>query len=145
MSEEIRLVIPAEEEFRPVAHLVAGGLALRLDMTYDALDDLQTGIEALLALRDDPREVVVSLGVGESALRATVGPFEAGTLRELDGDDGELSLRRVLETVVDTFEVEERDGGSWVELTRGAEAGSAAGGAGDARPGDRAPGGAPGA
>ncbi len=118
MTDEIRLVIPAEEEFRPVAHLVAGGLALRLDMTYDALDDLQVGIEALLALRDDPNDVVVSLDVGEGALHATVGPFEGGALRGLEEDGGELGLRRVLETVVDTFEVEERDGGTFVELTK---------------------------
>ena len=52
-TEEIRLVIPAEEDFRPIAHLVTGGLAMRLDVTYDDLDDLQVGIEALLALRDD--------------------------------------------------------------------------------------------
>jgi hypothetical protein len=120
VRDEIRLVIPAEEEFRPVAHLVAGGLALRLDMTYDALDDLQVGIEALLALRDDPSDVVVALGVGEGALHATVGPFAAGELRALEQDVGELGLRRVLETVVDTFEVEERDGRAWVELKKAA-------------------------
>ncbi|MBV8562479.1 MAG: hypothetical protein JOZ56_05255 [Actinobacteria bacterium] len=118
MTDEIRLVIPAEEEFRPVAHLVTGGLALRLDMTYDALDDLQTGIDALLALRDDPGDVVVSLDVGEGALHATVGPFQGDALRGLERDEGELGLRRVLETVVDTFEVEERDGGAYVELIK---------------------------
>ena len=32
--------------------------------------------------------------------------------------DGGLDLRRVLETVCDTHEVEERDGGAWVELTK---------------------------
>ncbi len=122
MRDEIRLVIPAEEEFRPVAHLVAGGLALRLDMTYDALDDLQTGIEALLALRDDPQEIVVSLAVGENALHAAVGPFSGSTLRALEQDGDELGLRRVLETVVDTFEIDERDGGAWVELTKAAAA-----------------------
>jgi hypothetical protein len=122
VREEIRLVIPAEEEFRSVAHLVAGGLALRLDMTYAALDDLQTGIQALLALRDDPQEVVVSLGVGDGALHATVGPFAGAALRALEQDGGELGLRRVLETVVDSFEVEERDGDAWVELTKGATA-----------------------
>jgi len=118
VTDEIRLVIPAEEEFRPVAHLVTGGLALRLDMTYDALDDLQTGIDALLALRDDPGDVVVSLDVGEGALHATVGPFQGDALRGLERDEGELGLRRVLETVVDTFEVEERDGGAYVELIK---------------------------
>lgn len=133
MTDEIRLVIPAEEGFRPVAHLVAGGLALRLDMTVDALDDLQMGIDALLALRDDPDDVVVSLGVGETTLHATVGPFRHDALDGLESEDGSFGLRRVLETVVDTFEVEERDGHAWVELTKKAAAGSVAGSAGDAR------------
>jgi hypothetical protein len=116
-AEEIRLVIPAEEDFRPIAHLVTGGLAMRLDVTYDDLDDLQVGIEALLALRDDAGDVVVSLSAGDGVLHASLGPFPADSVHEADSDDG-LDLRRVLETVCDTHEVEERDGGAWVELTK---------------------------
>ena len=74
-TDEIRLVIPAEEDFRPIAHLVTGGLAMRLDVTYDDLDDLQVGIEALLALRDDADELVVSLSADDGVLHASLGPF----------------------------------------------------------------------
>jgi hypothetical protein len=116
-TEEIRLVIPAEEDFRPIAHLVTGGLAARLDVTYDDLDDLQVGIEALLALRDDTDELVVSLSADEGVLRASLGPFPPETVQAGESEDG-LDLRRVLETVCDTHEVEERDGGAWVELTK---------------------------
>jgi hypothetical protein len=116
-TDEIRLVIPAEEDFRPIAHLVAGGLAMRLDVTYDDLDDLQVGIEALLALRDDMGELVVSLSADDGILRASLGPFDADTLRA-DGSGGRLDIHRVLETVCDTHEIEERDGACWVELTK---------------------------
>jgi hypothetical protein len=116
-TEEIQLVIPAEEDFRPIAHLVTGGLATRLDVTYDDLDDLQVGIEALLALRDDAGELVVSLAADDGVLRASLGPFAPETVHAGDSDGG-LDLRRVLETVCDTHEVEERDGGAWVELTK---------------------------
>jgi hypothetical protein len=116
-TEEIRLVIPAEEDFRPIAHLVTGGLAMRLDVTYDDLDDLQVGIEALLALRDDADDLVVSLSADDGMLHASLGPFAPETLRE-DDSDGGLGLSRVLETVCDTHEIEERDGGAWVELTK---------------------------
>ena len=116
-TDEIRLVIPAEEEFRTIAHLVAGGLALRLDVTYDDLEDLQVGIEALLALRDDPDELVVSLSADDGVLHATVGPF-APELLHAGESDGGLDLRRVLDTVCDTHEVEEREDGAWVELTK---------------------------
>jgi hypothetical protein len=116
-TEEIRLVIPAEEDFRPIAHLVTGGLATRLDVTYDDLDDLQVGIEALLALRDDTDELVVSLSADKGVIHASLGPFPPEKVHSTDSD-GDLDLRRVLETVCDTHEVEERDGGAWVELTK---------------------------
>jgi hypothetical protein len=126
MTDEIRLIIPAEEDFRPIAHLVTGGLATRLDVTYDDLDDLQVGIEALLALRDDADELVVSLSADDGVLRVSLGPFSPEKVHAVDGDGG-LDLHRVLETVCDTHEVEERDGSAWVELTkRVATAGAAA-------------------
>jgi hypothetical protein len=116
-TEEIRLVIPAEEDFRPIAHLVTGGLAMRLDVTYDDLDDLQVGIEALLGLRDDSGELVVSLSATDGVLHASVGPFPPESLHE-GGSNGDLDLQRVLDTVCDTHEIDERDGGAWVELTK---------------------------
>lgn len=116
-TDEIRLVIPAEEDFRPIAHLVAGGLAARLDVTYDDLEDLQVGIEALLALRDDLGELVVSLSADEATLRASLGPFSAEALHE-GGPDGGLDIHRVLATVCDTHEIEEREGACWVDLTK---------------------------
>ncbi|HEX6952584.1 MAG TPA: hypothetical protein VF124_07300 [Gaiellaceae bacterium] len=136
-TDEIRLVIPAEEDFRPIAHLVTGGLAMRLDVTYDDLDDLQVGIETLLALRDDAGEVVVSLSFDEGVLHASIGPFAPEKVHAEDSDRG-LDLRRVLETVCDTHEVEERDGGAWVELSKriAAMAGSADGEALGTRPED---------
>jgi hypothetical protein len=116
-TDEIRLVIPAEEEFRPIAHLVTGGLAMRLDVTYDDLDDLQVGIEALLSLRDDADELVVSLSADGGVLHASLGPFPPERVHAT-ASDRSLDLRRVLETVCDTHEVEERDGGAWVELSK---------------------------
>jgi hypothetical protein len=116
-TDEIRLVIPAEEDFRPIAHLVTGGLAMRLDVTYDDLDDLQVGIEALLALRDDADELVVSLSADDGVLHASLGPFPPERIEAGDSDGG-LDLHRVLETVCDTHEVEEGAGGAWVELTK---------------------------
>jgi hypothetical protein len=121
-TDEIRLVIPAEEDFRPIAHLVTGGLAMRLEVTYDDLDDLQVGIEALLALRDDTGELVVSLSADRGVLRASLGPFPPEKVQAGESDGG-LDLRRVLETVCDTHEVDEREGGAWVELTKRVAAG----------------------
>ncbi len=118
MSNEVRLTLPAEEDFRPIAHLVVGGFGVRADLTLDALDDLQVALEALLGCRDDDGEIVITVDTSNGAVRASVGPFPAGALDSLDRDDAPLGLRRVLETVCDSYEVEERDGSSWVELSK---------------------------
>jgi hypothetical protein len=118
MTEEIRLVIPAEEDFRPIVHLVTGGLASQLDMTYDELADIQVALDAVLALRDDDGDVTVVLSAELGIVRAEIGPFEADALEPSEASDGGLDLQRVLETVCDTHEFEWRDDGAWVELTK---------------------------
>jgi len=117
MTDQVQLTLPAEEDFRPIAHLVVGGLGVRLDLTYEDLDDLQVALEALLGCRDDEGDIVVTVDAGDGTVRASVGPFRAGSLDALERSDS-LGLHRVLETVCDTFEIDERDGGSWVELTK---------------------------
>lgn len=116
--DRIQLTLPAEEDFRPVARLVVGGLGVRLDLTLDDLDDLQVALEALLGCRDDEGDIIVTVDAGDGTVRAAVGPFPAAALDSLDDGDSPFGLRRVLETVCDSFEIEERDGGSWVELTK---------------------------
>jgi anti-sigma regulatory factor (Ser/Thr protein kinase) len=128
MSDEITLVVPAQEDFRPIVHLVVGGLAVRLDLTMDALEDLQVALDALLARRDDEGDVVVRVVFDAQVMRATVGPLPSALLDDLERDGNELGLRRVLETVCDTFEIEERNGELWVELTKQTAAPARAGG-----------------
>ncbi|HLX32531.1 MAG TPA: hypothetical protein VKR79_07160 [Gaiellaceae bacterium] len=116
--DEIRLVIPAEEDFRPIAHLVTGGLASRLDVTFEELEDLQVAVEAVLALRDDEDELTVVLSADGGVLHATLGPFATEAVHADESEEGGLDLERVLETVCDTHEIELRDDGAWVEVTK---------------------------
>ena len=122
MSDQITLVLPAQEDFHHIAHLVVGGLGARLELTYEQLEDLQVALEALLGCRDDDGDISVGIAVHDDRVRTTIGPFAADALGELERDNGELGLRRVLETVSDSVEVEERNGGSWVELSKGTTA-----------------------
>jgi hypothetical protein len=115
--EEIRLVIPAEEDFRPIVHLVTGGLASRLDVTYDDLEDIQVGVDAVLALRDDEGDLTVALTAEPGLIRVEIGPFEPDAL-PADETTGNLGLARVLGTVCDTHEVEYRDDGAWIQLMK---------------------------
>lgn len=118
MSDEITLVLPAQEDFRPIVHLVVGGLAVRLDLTMDALEDLQVALDAILARRDDDGDVNVRVVFDEETMNATVGPLPAGVFEDFERDGDALGLRRVLETVCETVEVEERGTDAWVVLSK---------------------------
>jgi hypothetical protein len=128
MSDEVTLVIPADEDFLPIVHLVVGGLAVRLDLTMDTLEDLQVALDALLARRDDVGDMHVRIGFDDEVVRATVGPLPLQVRDDLERDADGIGLRRVLETVCDTFEIEERGGEGWVELSKRTGAPARAGG-----------------
>jgi hypothetical protein len=120
-ADEITLTLPRDRNYYEIAHLVLGGLAIRLDLTVDHLDDLQVALETVLAQQEPDGELTIALRVDDHALHTVVGPFPGSRLRAaLEREDvGEqLSMRRLLATVCDRFEVEERAGGEWIELTK---------------------------
>ena len=118
--EEIRLTIPSERAYYGVAHLVLGGLAARLNLTIEALEDLQLAIDGLLDRHGDGADVTVAVRLAGEVLEARVGPFAIGsTGPELEREPGdEMTLRRLLETLVDDVSVETDDGAEWVEVSK---------------------------
>ena len=117
--DTITLTLPPEREFQRVAHLVLGGLAVRLNLTLEALEDLQLALDGLLDTGSAEDEVTLELSVVDGAIEASVGPFHARSVRHaLEAEDDGVGLRRVLDTVVDHVEVDEREGGDWVRLTK---------------------------
>jgi hypothetical protein len=98
---------------------VIGGLAVRLELTFEKLEDIQVALGALLDCCAEDDEVTIRVALEGTTLKLAVGPFDGKKLDdELDREptDGP-SLERVLEAVADTVERVERDGGTWVELT----------------------------
>ena len=115
-GDRITLSIPQEEGFAHVAQLVLSGVAARLNITYESLDDLQVALESLLQRAEGGGDVTVDLRIDEDAISARVGPFNGTISAELEREPGaqEVGLRRVLDTVVDEVSVE----GPWVVLTK---------------------------
>ncbi len=116
MHDEITLTIPREREFHRVAHLVLGGLAVRLDLTIENLEDIELALDAILD-RTDPTagDVTVRMLVEDGALQTLVGPLTARVLDQIEEEPTEeLGLRRVLEGTVDDVHVD----GDWVRLTK---------------------------
>jgi hypothetical protein len=117
-GDEITLTIPREQPFHEVAHLVLGGVAARLNLTFESIDDLETALDAVLERAAEDGEVTVKLRLTEVAIVTRVGPFAAERLQaELERDSADdVTLSRILDTVVDGYEL---DPEGWLELTKG--------------------------
>jgi hypothetical protein len=127
-GDEISLTLPADEAFNRVAHLVLGGLAARLDLSVEHLEDLELALDALLERRRDDAEVILRVRMLDDELRTTIGPF-ASVRAELErGADGALTLSRILGAVCDNVEITDANGSEWVELTKRVGAFEGAGG-----------------
>ncbi len=118
MTDVVTLQLPRNRELFGVAHLVLGGLAARLDLTVDVLDDISTALDELLNRREATGDVTVSLRFENDELLTLVGPFGGSVADELRSEGPELGLRRVLAAVVDGVELQEREGEQWVELRK---------------------------
>lgn len=117
MTDEITLTLPREPEFHRVAHLVLGGLAVRLNLTIENLEDLELALDAILA-RTDPTagDITVRMTPRDGELETVIGPLTGTVLDEIERESEEdgLGLRRVLESTVDDIHVD----GAWVRLTK---------------------------
>ena len=116
MADEITLTIPRQPEFRRVASFVLGGLAARLNVTIESLEDIQLALDALLARAEGlAGEVTVRMIIRDDALVTRVGPLGPRVLDELEVDaDESLGVRRVLDSTVDDVLVD----GDWAVLTK---------------------------
>jgi anti-sigma regulatory factor (Ser/Thr protein kinase) len=114
-GERIDLEAPLSGDFHAVVRLIIGGIAERVDFAFEEIDDLQLAVERLLAEAGTVGSVQLSFEVGENSIRTRVGPLSedkvATALRDGEAAPGELTLRRILQTVVDSFGVDESEDG----------------------------------
>jgi hypothetical protein len=122
VTSAIKLKIPHQRPYHGVARLVVGGLAARLDLSYESLEDLQLALASILE-QDSymlQSEVTVELDIGEDVLTMVVGPLDGDHLRadlEERGDD-QIGLGRLLDTLAESVTVEKRDDGDWLRLEK---------------------------
>ncbi|CAN5221994.1 hypothetical protein BH18ACT14_BH18ACT14_09230 [soil metagenome] len=122
MSDRISLTFPQDESYHGVARLVVGGLAARLSFSFEYLEDLQLALDSLLAngAYQAGSDVTLELLVEEDCVEMCVGPVTPALrtdLERLDESEG-VGLGRLLETLVESVEIESRDGGEWLRLAK---------------------------
>jgi anti-sigma regulatory factor (Ser/Thr protein kinase) len=116
--DEIVLTLPRDPEWHGVAHLVLSGLAARLDLTIEALEDWQLALCELFARQTDGEAVRIVFQAEPETLETRFGPVDSQLVAELEREDDGVGLRRVLSTVTDSVRVESKDGDNWVVLRK---------------------------
>jgi hypothetical protein len=121
--DEITLTIPRDRALYTVAHLVLGGVGIRVNLTIEHLEDLQLALDTVLERVSEVEHVTIAVSVSEGKIETAIGPLRDGVRAELEASEGEdVGLRRILDTLVDDVELTARDGGDWVKLTKAVEA-----------------------
>jgi hypothetical protein len=117
VTDEITLTMPRDRAFFSVAHLVLGGVGVRLNLTIETLEDLQLALDAILERDQEPGDVTIALRLNDQTIETEIGPFGDGVRKELErGREEEVGLRRILDTLVDEVELTQGEGGDWVTL-----------------------------
>lgn len=118
-NDSIELRVPADPAYLAVIRTAAAGLAARLDLTLDEIEDLRIAVDEACALlldhRGHPgRDLTALFTIGTNALDVTVrGPA-------LVLPDRSSFAWAVLEALVGRVETGADDDGAWVRLTHDA-------------------------
>ena len=122
-ADAITLTLPCERRFFQTARLVVAGLATRLGLPYEQMDDLQLAVETILGTQGDAgTRTTIELVIEADSVRIHVGPVAHASITEGYGGE-ELDTRRLLSALVERVEVVEHDGRDWLQLEDGIRAG----------------------
>jgi hypothetical protein len=117
--DSLTLTVPNERRFYGVVRLLVGGLAARLDFAYEQMDDLQLAVESVLhARRTKGAAVTLEASVDHSTLTIAIGPLDLRSSANGQGSPGRIELDRLLQTLVERTDVEERSGETWLRLEK---------------------------
>ena len=116
--DEIALTLPRDACWHGVAYLVLAGLAARLDMTVENLEDWQLALTELLGRERSDGRLQLVFRASPDQLETRFGPADSQIVAELERQEEGVGLRRVLSTLADSVEVETSGGDCWVVLRK---------------------------
>lgn len=119
----VRLTLPLDEAYHSVARLAVGGLAARLEFSYEHLEDIKLALDSFLAqdaYAAGP-ELTIELRVRDEGLELRAGPvseaFRADFERDVPEAEG-IGLGRLLSTVAEDVAIESDEGTDWLRLEK---------------------------
>jgi hypothetical protein len=122
VTRNIELRIPSQKPYHGVARLVVGGLAARLELSFETLEDLQLALASVLEADDYAAgdEICVQLDVTDEQIQMSIGPLEGEPVRKdlAAAGDETIGLGRLLGTLVENVAVEQREDGDWLHFTK---------------------------
>jgi len=124
-SQPISLTIPGDRRYVEIVRLFVGGLAARLGLPYETMDDLQLALESVLLKADLGTELTLEVRPGSEAVSILLGPFAHDPLQPEGSKPDGLVLDRLLSALVGGVESTMRDDGCWLRLDARLPAGSA--------------------
>jgi hypothetical protein len=123
-AQRVTLTVPGEPRYIGIVRMFVGGLAARLSLGYETMDDLQLALESVLRKSAPRREVTLEARIDDGAVSILVGPLERDPLRADESRPEAPELARLLSALVGSAESIARDDGCWLRLDVRIPAGS---------------------
>ena len=128
MADTVSLEVARDSEPLPLVHMVLGGVAVRRNLSFDALDDLQLAVDNILA-EDVPPSGILSMAVtvSEDSVGIRLEPLRNRDLRAtlLDGKvpagaEGRcIDVCLLLRSLVDDYSIGDLSGDAYaVEILK---------------------------
>jgi hypothetical protein len=115
-AERVALTLPGERRSIGIARLFVGGLAARLGLGYETMDDLQLALESILLKAELSPEITLEAAIDGETVSMTIGPLARDPLLPGTAGSDELDLRHLLSALVARAESSSRDDGCWLRL-----------------------------
>ena len=125
-SSRVAITLPGDHRAIGIVRLFVGGIAARVDLGYETMDDLQLAVESVLLGAQLGPEITLEAQIEGDAVSLRMGPFEHNPLAAGTDETGELDLEHLLAALVARAETTEQDGACWLRLDVRIPAGSGA-------------------
>jgi serine/threonine-protein kinase RsbW len=120
MTDHVRLTVPGREEFARTVRMTAAALAGRMGMSIDEVEDVRIAVEEAFVFAigrvAEGEPVTFDFAVDGDMLALDVGPIP-GAIRGAEGPETRYA-RFILESVCDTFELEDEGSACTLKLIK---------------------------